>query len=147
MKKYTINGARDIKEINNDPFLFAVIVEGEESMQVSDGYHTMDELYDHRISTYIALAKFQALFIKVTMRADVKPRNEVWRSKRHSDGEICFGTGTQFVLGIGKHKGEQITYHVPIERWDETDFAETLDIAPEWDEHTSSDVLERLKLL
>lgn len=71
----------------------------------------------------------------------------IWRSKNHSDGEICFGTGTQFVLGIEKEKGKQITYHIPIERWDETDFAETLEIAPEWDGHSSNDVLERLKSL
>jgi hypothetical protein len=73
--------------------------------------------------------------------------NGIWRSKRHSDGELCFGTGTQFVLGICKEAGEQITYHIPIERWNETDFAETLDKAPEFDGHTSDDVLERLKLI
>jgi hypothetical protein len=71
----------------------------------------------------------------------------VWRSRFHSDGEICFGTGSQFVLGIGKEPGKQITYHIPIDRWDETEFAETLNIAPKWDNHTSADVLERLKVL
>ena len=46
------------------------------------------------------------------------------------------------------HKaGYQITYHVPLERWNETEFARTLDKAPEWDEHTSDDVLQRLKKL
>lgn len=106
-----------------------------------DGYHTFGELYDHRITLYIALCK--ALYC-----ADVEyiPL-EIWRSKYHSDGEICFGTGTQFVLGIGKEKGNQITYHVPIERWDECEFAETLEKAPEFDGHTSDDVLERLKSL
>jgi len=99
-----------------------------------DGYHTFDELYDHRITIFIALCRM----LDVTAY-------EIWRSKRHSDGEICFGTGTQFVLGMGKEKGEQITYHIPVERWDETDFAETLEKAPEWDGHTSDDVIERLK--
>ncbi|NTW29806.1 MAG: hypothetical protein HGA33_00835 [Candidatus Moranbacteria bacterium] len=109
-----------------------------------DGYHTFGELYDHRITLWIALCE---------MRANVMDANEspyfedVWRSKRHSDGEICFGTGTQFVLGIEKMPGEQITYHIPIERWGECEFAETLEKAPEWDGHTSDDVLERLKRL
>ena len=52
-----------------------------------------------------------------------------------------------FIMGIGKEKGNQISYHLPLSRWDETDFAETLDQAPEWDGHTSQDVLERLKTL
>lgn len=105
-----------------------------------DGYHTFDELYDHRIALWIALC-----------RATQKINNEwgeggceVWRSKNHSDGEPAFG-GTWFVLGIGKKSGNQITYHLPIEKWDECFFAETLEKAPEFDGHTSDDVLERLK--
>lgn len=109
----------------------------------SDGYHTFDELYDHRITLYIALCK---AFYE-DPQYQVGPKSEVWRSKFHSDGELCFGTGTQFVLGIGKEKGKQITYHIPIDRWDETDFAQTLEKAPEWDGHISDDVLNRLKSL
>ncbi len=111
-------------------------------LQISDGYHTFDELYDHRITLYIAFCR--ALFV-LGIESD-HPR-EIWRSRKHSDGELCFGTGTQYVLGIGKEKGKQLTYHVPIERWDESSFAETLEIAPEWDGHTSEDVINRLKSL
>jgi len=50
-------------------------------------------------------------------------------------------------MGLTAADGKQITYHLPIERWDETWFAETLDLAPEWDGHTPADVLERLKHL
>ncbi len=32
-------------------------------------------------------------------------------------------------MGIGKEKGEQITYHLPLSKWDETNFAETLESA------------------
>ncbi len=104
-----------------------------------DGYHTFDELYDHRITLYIALCK--ALLNKEV------DRPFVWRSNYHSDGKLCFGTGTQFIMGIGDKKGECITYHIPTERWHETDFAETLKKAPEWDGHSSDDVLERIKNL
>lgn len=118
--------------------------EGEE-LEVSDGYHTFDELYDHRITLYIALAR---LCRRQEMKIGEFPDQPfVWRSKKHSDGELCFGTGTQYVLGIGSFEGQQITYHIPIERWDETDFAQTLEKAPEWDKHTDADVLERLKHL
>lgn len=102
-----------------------------------DGYHTFDELYNHRITLYIALCAAQRLFTN----------KEIWRSKHHSDGQLCFGTGTQFVLGINSKAGDQITYHIPIERWDETNFALTYEKAPEWDEHTSDDVITRLKVL
>jgi hypothetical protein len=53
----------------------------------------------------------------------------------------------QFIMGIGKDRGEQITYHLPLSKWEETNFAETLNRAPEWDGHTSDNVLERLKNL
>jgi hypothetical protein len=115
-----------------------------------DGYHTFNELYDHRITLYIALCK--KLQAWVYLPGERNERSDgydkcVWRSKRHSDGELCFGTGTQYVLGIGREAGKQITYHIPIERWDESGFAETLEVAPEWDGHTSADVLDRLKAL
>lgn len=102
-----------------------------------DGYHTFTELYDHRITLFITLC--------AVLRNHTN--YPIWRSKKHSDGELCFGTGTQFVLGIGEEKNRQITYHIPIERWDEAGYALTYDKAPEWDGHTSDDVIGRLKQL
>lgn len=99
-----------------------------------DSYHTFDEF----IELYIALCKY--------IGHHCQSNNGVWRSKCHSDGELAFG-GSWFVLGIGKEKKTQIFYHIPIERWNETMFAETLDIAPKFDGHTSDDVIERLKRL
>ena len=110
-----------------------------------DGYHTWDELYEHRIVLWIALCRVIQQELSPGKREAGEPL--VWRSKKHFDGELCFGTGTQFVLGIKKQKGEQITYHIPIEKWEATDFAETLNKAPEFDGHTSDDVLERIKKL
>ena len=101
--------------------------------EVSDGFHTFNELYEHRVTLFIALCKSLSDW-------------SIWRSKKHSDGELAFG-GTWFVLGIGGAKGQQITYHLPIEKWEETNFAETLDKAHEFDGHTPEDVLERLKKL
>jgi len=142
MKKITVSGYATATDVGHEsPKLSTMELEGPQEMDASDGYHTFDELYDHRITLFITLCRRQA---------KAKPSgwwSQVWRSKRHSDGELCFGTGTQYVLGIGKASECQITYHIPVERWNETDFAETLEKAPEWDGHTSDDVLERLKRL
>jgi len=98
---------------------------------VCDGYHTFDELYDHRITLFLALGRFLS-------------RKRVWRSKKHSDGTMWEGW---FVMGIGFEAGEQITYHLPLSRWDEAYFAKTLVLAPEFDGHTPDDTINRLKLL
>lgn len=117
----------------------------EDSVAISDGYHTFDELYDHRITLYIALCKSTQNHDETAVEyGGVRPRNRVWRSKFHSDGSNYDGW---FIMGINQHQGEQISYHIPNERWNETDFAQTLDKAPEFDGHTSADVLTRIKSL
>lgn len=116
-----------------------------DNAEVSDGYHTFSELYDHRITLFITLCRFvQDSDETATDYGGVLARKRVWRSKTHSDGTSWDGW---FVMGVGKEKGEQITYHLPLSRWGETNFAETLKHAPEYDGHTSNDVLERLKEL
>jgi hypothetical protein len=114
-----------------------------ENLTVSDGYHTFDELYDHRITLFISLCRICQDWIDTEGDFGLKGRKP-WRSLLHSDGSKFDGW---FILGIGKAEGFQMTYHLPIERWGETDFAETLEKAPEWDGHTPADVLERLKTL
>lgn len=42
---------------------------------------------------------------------------------------------------------DMISYHLPLSKWDECAFANEFEKAPEWDGHTSNDVLERLKQL
>ena len=125
-----------------------MVLVGSEEMDASDGYHTFSELYQHRIALFIALCNAIS-GLSVLSRTQGKDKTvfiPVWRSKKHSDGELAFG-GTWFVLGMFTEKGKQITYHLPIESWNQTNFAETLEIAPEWDGHTPVDVLERLKNL
>jgi hypothetical protein len=105
-----------------------------ENLEVSDGYHTFDELYEHRVNLYIALCSH------IVERGVLK----VWRSKLHSDGSSFNGW---FILGINKEKGKQITYHLPIDKWEETNFVEELPKAPKYDGHTSNDILKRIKTL
>lgn len=114
----------------------AVTLKIPEGVDVSDGYHTFAELYDHRI----------ALFIALCARIDaVSPTGHVWRSKLHSDGT---GFDGWFIMGIGTEPGEQITYHLPMSAWPATDWLGTeFARAPEFDGHTSADVLERIRRL
>ena len=104
-----------------------------------DGYHTFDELYEHRITLFMTLCKY---FIQG--KASYDSRN-VWTSLFHNDGTCYEGW---FILGIGKEKGNQITYHLPMKYWPEVQkFSEVLEKAPEFDGHTSDDVLNRIKSL
>jgi hypothetical protein len=108
--------------------------------EVSDGFHTFKELYEHRVILFIALCK--AFYKDPQYQTGLKA--DIWRSKLHADGTTFDGW---FIMGMGRKKGEQITYHLPISKWEETNFAETRVKAPEWDGHTPADVLERLKNL
>ncbi len=102
---------------------------------ISDGYHTFDELYEHRHTLFICLCKSA---INDGYSA------QVWRSKYHSDGTSIDGW---FIVGIGRKHGEQITYHFPMSKWEECGFLRELDRAPEWDGHASAEVLARLRSL
>lgn len=95
---------------------------------ISDGYHTFSELYEFRHALYIALAK----------RIQSTSLIPVWRFKTDEDW---------FILGIDKLEGSQISFHLPMSKWKDTEFAYTSSIRPTWDKHTSNDVLERLKQL
>lgn len=104
---------------------------------ISDGYHTFDELYEHRITLWIALCK--------AIRNDPQYQyRDVWRSELHSDGTRFDGW---FVLGMTNEGGQQMTYHLPMDKWALTEFAFTRERAPEFDGHTSADVLARIAAL
>ena len=94
---------------------------------ISDGYHTFGELYDHRITLYLALCR---------------TRKDAWKSRVHSDGSRWPGW---FIAGIGREPGKQITYHLPDARWDEATMPE--EDPPPFDGHRPEDVLKRLAAL
>lgn len=158
MDKITIKGAtkllrcdegwENVTNINPENPERRVEIDVENLSQVSDGYYTIAELYDHRITLFIALCKAKQGWVHQAGARNEVPDGYakiVWRSKKHGDGNDAYEGW--FIMGIGKEKGKQISYHLPLSRWDETEFAETLEQAPEWDGHTSFDVLERLKNL
>lgn len=97
---------------------------------ISDGYHTFDELYEHRHALFLALMKS-------------RPYGP-WISKLHADGSSMDGW---FIAGMELRTGP-ITYHLPMLLWDlavKTE-AKVRERGPEWDGHTSQDVVARLML-
>lgn len=111
--------------------------------EVSDGYHTFGELYQHRCLLWILICE---MVVSIREMAKEDGTYElldcpVWKSKYHSDGTIW---KDWFILGLNKEQGKQITYHLPIKYWEMCNSIPTLDKAPEWDKHTSQDVVTRL---
>ena len=104
-----------------------------------DGYHTFEELYEHRIRLYIALCSQLVAASDELGQPDV-----VWKSKTHSDNTKWDGW---FIVGIFTKKGEQITYHLPDSYWEELSWIKTREKAPKYDGHTSEDVIRRLSAL
>lgn len=95
--------------------------------QISDGYHSFQELYTHRNLLFIALA-------------NASPMTLPWKSGTHDDGSSIEGW---FIAGLTLPSGP-ITYHLPARHWDLLRVP-ILSKAPKWDGHTSHDVVERLK--
>jgi hypothetical protein len=112
-----------------------------ETNDISDGYHTFGELYEHRIALFIALVnriyKDYGSVVLAAVGGDMIP----WKSKQHHDGTMF--DGEWFIAGIGTTKGHQISYHLPLKYWDKLRCV-AYDKAPVWDGHTPADVVERL---
>jgi hypothetical protein len=139
MKRITIIHVENVRTLHHTAHLSRdVICDGQELMEASDGHHTFTDLYDHRIELFLALAR------SIVTRGNSQEAMTVWRSKLHSDGTSFDGW---YILGIGRDRMKQITYHLPLARWDDSSFAVTLDNAPKFDGHTPADVLKRLKTL
>lgn len=105
--------------------------------QTSDGYHTFDELYEHRFELWMALCR------EINANPKYQYGREIWRCRVNSDGTSYPGW---FLLGMGNEPGKQLTYHLPDRLWDRCEFATTIDHCS-FDGHASADVLKRLAAL
>ncbi|MBR3328892.1 MAG: hypothetical protein IKG22_16400 [Atopobiaceae bacterium] len=111
----------------------------------SDGWHTFDELYEHRTGLLAALCNVIAgTMAHIGLGSDVI-RQRVFKSRRHHDGEMYDG---MFIVGIncGEMPGplnKLATWHCEDKWWDRFIIPE-VERAPEWDGHTPQDALERL---
>lgn len=94
---------------------------------ISDGYHTFNELYLHRHALFCA-------FLKET-------HYESGKSKTHADGSAYEGW---FLAWVMLPDG-QVSYHLPVEWWTTCPAKEKT--PPPYDGHTQAHVLERLVAL
>lgn len=95
--------------------------------EVSDGYHTFDELYNHRLTLFSVICN--------------QNKENSWKSLLHDDGTMY---DNYFIVGIDTPEG-QFTYHYHVDNW-ELFNVKVLDKAPKWDRHKSEDVI-RLRSL
>lgn len=108
---------------------FITSLQQEQDMgEVSDGYHTFNELYYYRML-------YNAAFFNLL------PKGWVHKSKRHHTGEECFGGGW-FIVMANLPTG-QISNHYELKDWDLFQVPEK-EIADEWDGHTPQEAAERL---
>lgn len=121
LKTFTIFGA--------DGNRTAKIVNGTDC---TDGYHTMSELYDHRRALTAALVNTVVSLFGADFDATGK-------SHLHEDGTMFDG---YFIVWIQTSMG-LVSYHYGLEYWDQFKCKEFPN-APEYDGHTSQDVIERL---
>lgn len=93
----------------------------------SDGYHTFDELYHHRMILFSVICNSH--------------KANAWKSKLHHDGTMY---DNYFIVGITTKEGDY-TYHYHLDYWDYFQ-VEELDKAPEWDGHKPEDITRLLSL-
>jgi hypothetical protein len=96
--------------------------------EISDGYHTFNELYYYRML-------YNAAFFNLL------PKEWVHKSKRHHDGEECFGGGW-FIVMANLPTG-QISNHYELKDWDLFQIPEK-EVADEWDGHTPQEAAKRI---
>lgn len=94
----------------------------------SDGYHTFDELYHHRMILFSIICN--------------QNKENAWKSLKHHDGTMY---DDYFIVGITTTEGDY-TYHYHIDNWHYFDVKE-LPLAPEWDGHKPDDITRLLSLV
>lgn len=97
--------------------------------EISDGYHTFNSLYTQRLYLFAALVNAYP--------------NKSWKTKKHEDGELCFGGGW-FLVCIETPEGPY-SYHYELKDWDLFHCKE-IDMALPFDGHTDADVPRVLSL-
>lgn len=97
--------------------------------ELSDGFHTFNSLYYQRAILFATIVNTY--------------KELAWKSKKHEDGQFCFGGGW-FIVGIDTPNGSY-TYYYEMEYWGLFDCKE-LPRAKHWDGHTDEDITRLLSL-
>ena len=116
-----------VKEINEH--IVALKEIGISRKNVTDGYHTFDELYFHRMVLFSMILN--------------QNKNRSWKAKQHHDGTMF--DDKLFICGIETPEG-QYTYHYDLKYWNYFNVKE-FEFAPVYDGHKPSDITRLLSIL
>ena len=92
-----------------------------------DSFHTMSELYFHRMTLFAFIVKAN--------------KNKAWKSKVHADGSMF---PDMFIVGVNTPTG-CVAYHYQMKFWEFFE-CEELDFAPEWDGTTTDEIYKLFSL-
>lgn len=115
-----------LRVINEQPIIKAVEIPEGGIGELSDGYHTFNELYHHRAILFSVICNSMP--------------DKAWKSKLHDTGDMYDG---MFIVGIETPDG-QATYHYNIEPYWDMFKVKELEKAPKWDGHTPTEAINRL---
>ena len=93
---------------------------------LSDGYHTFNELYHHRAILFSVICNMFP--------------EKAWKSRKHATGDMFDG---MFIVGIETPEG-QATYHYDIEPYWDMFKVKELEFAPQWDGHSAAETIARI---
>ncbi len=96
---------------------------------LSDGYHTFNELYHHRAVLFSVICNTF--------------KDKAWKSKKHDTGDMYDG---MFIVGIETPQG-QATYHYDIDPYWDMFKVKELPYAPKWDGHTPDEAIRRISMM
>lgn len=116
--------------------------------EVSDGYHTFNELYEYRM-LYNALwinELYDHRVAKLYAAGESELHNfgtwDIHKSWKHSDGKPCFGGGW-FIVMVQLPTG-QVSNHYEAKDWDKFKIP-ARDMASAYDGHTPAQAAERMQ--
>lgn len=119
------------KRVNISPYsnvLHHYHLYGETLEDISDGYHSFNDLYYQRMMLFAVICNTY--------------KDKAWKSLKHSDNTMFDG---YFIAGIATPEGNY-TFHYKLKDWDKFNVKE-LNNAPKWDGHTEKDVTRLFSLL
>lgn len=92
-----------------------------------DSFHTMSELYFHRLTLFAFIVKSN--------------KDKSWKSKLHADGDMFEDF---FIVGVDTPSGT-VAYHYQMKYWNFFECRE-LERAPEWDGTTADEIYKLFSL-
>ena len=98
---------------------------------ISDGYHTFDELYHHRAVLFAVICNTYP--------------DKAWKSKQHDDPNFPMYDG-MFIVGIETPDG-QATYHYNLDPYWDIFNVKEIERAPKYDGHTPDEAIRRIGIM